>query len=41
MKEIVKKNLSCYNLNKKQTFDLKSEEIRTKPSFEIFSKMPF
>jgi hypothetical protein len=33
------KNLHCYSLNKKfQTFELKTEEIRIKPSFGIFSK---
>jgi hypothetical protein len=33
------KNLRCYSLNKKfQTFELKTEEIRIKPSFGIFSK---
>jgi hypothetical protein len=38
-KKIVKKNLSCYSLNKKQIFELKIDEIRIKPSFGIFSKM--
>jgi hypothetical protein len=37
-KKIVEKNLSYHSLNKKQTFELKQEEIRIKPSFEIFSK---
>jgi hypothetical protein len=32
----VKKNLGCCNLNKKQTFELKIEEIKIKPSFGIF-----
>jgi hypothetical protein len=38
-KEIVKKNLSCCSLNKKQMFELKTEEIRIKQSFEIFSNI--
>jgi hypothetical protein len=40
-KKIVKKNLGCCSLNKKQTFELKIEEIRIKSSFEIFLKMTF
>jgi hypothetical protein len=32
-KKIVKKNLGWCSLNKKQTFELKTEEIRIKPSF--------
>jgi hypothetical protein len=36
-KKIMQKNLGCCNLNKKnQTFELKTEEIRIKPSFGIF-----
>jgi hypothetical protein len=32
--------LSCCSLNKKnQTFKLKIDDIRIKPSFEIFSKI--
>jgi hypothetical protein len=36
----MEKNLGCCNLNKKnQTFELKTEEIRIKQSFGIFSKL--
>jgi hypothetical protein len=37
--KIVEKNLCCCSLNKKQTFELKIEEIGIKPSFRIFSKI--
>jgi hypothetical protein len=40
LKKIMEKNLGCCNLNKKnQTFELKTEEIRIKQSFGIFSKL--
>jgi hypothetical protein len=39
-KKIVEKNLGCCSLNKKiKTFELKTEEIRIKPSFDFFSKI--
>jgi hypothetical protein len=38
-KKIVEKNLGCCSLNKKiKTFELKTEEIRIKPSFDFFFK---
>jgi hypothetical protein len=37
--KIMEKNLCCCSLNKKQTFELKIEEIGIKPSFGIFSKI--
>jgi hypothetical protein len=39
-RKIVKNNLGYCSLNKK-TFGLKTEKIRIKPSFGIFSKMTF
>jgi hypothetical protein len=38
-KKIVEKNLGYCSLNKNQTFELTTEEIRIKPSFRILSKI--
>jgi hypothetical protein len=36
--KIVKKNLGCYSLNKKQSFELKTEEIGSNQVLDFFLK---
>jgi hypothetical protein len=39
--KIVKKNLGYYSLNKKQSFELKTEEIGSNQVLDFFKKMSF